>query len=99
MAWRQFNPVAFHDCCSLPYQFMRKRGDKPLMRPPPNETTELLKDWSSGYQTALDRLMPLVYEELHQLKLWRNVALKVLSSVGAAEASRRARSSEHLRNS
>jgi RNA polymerase sigma factor (TIGR02999 family) len=26
-----------------------------------------LKDWSSGDQTALDKLMPLVYEELHRL--------------------------------
>jgi RNA polymerase sigma factor (TIGR02999 family) len=37
------------------------------MRPAPNEITQLLKDWSSGDQTALDRLMPLVYAELHQL--------------------------------
>jgi len=46
---------------------MRKRGDKPLMEPAPNEITQLLKDWSGGDQTALDKLMPLVYEELHQL--------------------------------
>ena len=37
------------------------------MKPAPNEITQLLKDWSSGDQTALDKLMPLVYEELHQL--------------------------------
>ena len=46
---------------------MRKRGDKPLMKPAPNEITKLLKDWSGGDQTALDKLMPLVYEELHWL--------------------------------
>src|SRR5687768_2123859 len=46
---------------------MRKRGDKPLMEPAPNEISQLLKDWSGGDQTALDKLMPLVYEELHQL--------------------------------
>ena len=46
---------------------MRKRGDKPLMKPAPNEITQLLKDWSGGDQTALDRLLPLVYDELHQL--------------------------------
>lgn len=46
---------------------MRKRGDKPLMRPAPNEITKLLKDWSGGDQTALDKLMPLVYDELHWL--------------------------------
>jgi len=46
---------------------MRKRGDKPLMKPVPNEITELLKDWNGGDQTALDKLMPLVYDELHRL--------------------------------
>lgn len=46
---------------------MRKRGDKPLMKPAPNEITKLLKDWSGGDQTALDKLMPLVYDELHWL--------------------------------
>lgn len=46
---------------------MRKRGDKPLMNLAPNEITQLLKDWSGDDQTALDKLMPLVYEELHQL--------------------------------
>lgn len=37
------------------------------MKPAPNEITQLLKDWSGGDQTALDRLMPLVYDELHRL--------------------------------
>ncbi len=46
---------------------MRKRGDKPLMKPAPNEITQLLQDWSGGDQTALDKLMPLVYDELHRL--------------------------------
>ena len=46
---------------------MRKRGDKPLMKPAPNEITKLLKDWSEGDQTALDKLMPVVYDELHLL--------------------------------
>ena len=30
------------------------------------EITQLLKDWSEGNQTALDDLMPLVYEELRR---------------------------------
>jgi RNA polymerase sigma factor (TIGR02999 family) len=34
---------------------------------PPREITELLLAWSSGEQEALDRLIPLVYEELHRL--------------------------------
>jgi hypothetical protein len=29
--------------------------------------TQLLIDWSQGNQAALDRLMPLVYDELHRL--------------------------------
>lgn len=37
------------------------------MKPAPNEITQLLQDWSGGDQTALDRLMPLVYDELHRL--------------------------------
>src|SRR2546422_5063752 len=31
------------------------------------EVTEFLLDWSDGNQAALDRLTPLVYEELHRL--------------------------------
>jgi len=33
----------------------------------PEEITQLLLDWSHGDQAALDKLMPLVYEELHRL--------------------------------
>jgi RNA polymerase sigma-70 factor (ECF subfamily) len=33
----------------------------------PNEVTQLLADWSSGNQAALDKLMPLVEAELHRL--------------------------------
>jgi RNA polymerase sigma factor (TIGR02999 family) len=32
-----------------------------------HEVTELLHDWSEGDESALERLMPLVYEELHRL--------------------------------
>jgi RNA polymerase sigma factor (TIGR02999 family) len=35
--------------------------------PGPGEITRLLADWSSGNQAALDKLMPLVYEELRRL--------------------------------
>jgi RNA polymerase sigma factor (TIGR02999 family) len=35
--------------------------------PKPHEITELLAQWSDGNQTALDRLYPLVYEELRRL--------------------------------
>ncbi|MEO8433716.1 MAG: sigma-70 family RNA polymerase sigma factor [Pyrinomonadaceae bacterium] len=33
----------------------------------PHEVTQLLLDWSSGDQAALDRLLPLVDRELHRL--------------------------------
>ena len=34
---------------------------------PSHEVTQLLKAWSSGDRAALDRLIPLVYDELHRL--------------------------------
>ncbi len=38
------------------------------MTPPAsNEVTQLLRAWSDGQQEALERLMPLVYDELHRL--------------------------------
>ncbi|HEX7297064.1 MAG TPA: ECF-type sigma factor, partial [Pyrinomonadaceae bacterium] len=56
------------DCCySLSYLLMRKPDAKPLKSPAPHEITKLLKDWSRGDSTALDRLIPLVYDELHRL--------------------------------
>jgi len=35
--------------------------------PAPGEITRLLADWSNGNEAALDKLMPLVYEELRRL--------------------------------
>src|SRR5437660_8911048 len=32
-----------------------------------NEVTQLLLDWSQGDQAALEKLLPFVYDELHQL--------------------------------
>jgi RNA polymerase sigma factor (TIGR02999 family) len=37
------------------------------MTPSPEEVTRLLKNWRSGDESALDRLMPLVYDELHRI--------------------------------
>ncbi|CAN5785984.1 sigma-70 family RNA polymerase sigma factor [soil metagenome] len=34
---------------------------------PTHEVTELLVDWSSGDQTAFDKLIPLVYDELRRM--------------------------------
>ena len=33
----------------------------------PHEVTQLLVAWGNGDQSALDRLMPLVYDELHRM--------------------------------
>jgi RNA polymerase sigma factor (TIGR02999 family) len=35
--------------------------------PSPQEITQLLRAWSEGEQGALEKLMPLVYDELHRL--------------------------------
>ncbi len=37
------------------------------MIPAPDEVTQLLVAWGDGDQSALDKLMPLVYDELHGL--------------------------------
>jgi RNA polymerase sigma-70 factor (ECF subfamily) len=37
------------------------------MTPSPEEVTELLLAWNKGDSSALDRLVPLVYAELHRL--------------------------------
>jgi RNA polymerase sigma factor (TIGR02999 family) len=38
-----------------------------VTRQSPKEVTQLLQAWCSGDQTALEKLMPLVYDELHRL--------------------------------
>jgi RNA polymerase sigma-70 factor, ECF subfamily len=37
------------------------------VNPTAHQVTRLLIDWRNGDQTALDRLLPLVYEELHRI--------------------------------
>jgi RNA polymerase sigma factor (TIGR02999 family) len=37
------------------------------MTPTPQEVSRLLRAWGDGDQTALDRLMPLVYDELRRM--------------------------------
>ena len=38
-----------------------------MTTPPPREVTRLLLDWSGGDQAALDKLVPLVHDELRRL--------------------------------
>ena len=35
--------------------------------PPRHDVTRLLQEWQDGSREALDRLIPLVYDELHAL--------------------------------
>jgi RNA polymerase sigma factor (TIGR02999 family) len=37
------------------------------MESPANQLTELLQSWSKGDEGAIEKLMPLVYDELHRL--------------------------------
>lgn len=37
------------------------------MQPPPEQITELLQLWSQGDQSAMEKLAPLVYHDLHRL--------------------------------
>lgn len=37
------------------------------MSPSPRDLTQLLQAWSEGDQSAMDELMPLVYQDLHRL--------------------------------
>ncbi|HTQ57766.1 MAG TPA: sigma-70 family RNA polymerase sigma factor [Bryobacteraceae bacterium] len=37
------------------------------MHPPAHQITQLLRSWSQGDQSALDQLMPLVYDQLRRL--------------------------------
>jgi len=43
------------------------RGEAGVAEVPAHEVTELLQAWSEGDERALQKLMPLVYEELHRL--------------------------------
>lgn len=38
-----------------------------MTKPSPHEVTQLLQAWSDGNEEALDKLVPLVYGELHRL--------------------------------
>jgi hypothetical protein len=40
----------------------------------PPELTQLLGQWTGGDGRALDELMPLVYEELRRIGIWRRNA-------------------------
>src|ERR1700704_401941 len=56
--------------CTIPSSVDRRRHPtgKTVMSPNADSgPTELLRAWSQGDGSALDRLVPLVYEELHRL--------------------------------
>jgi RNA polymerase sigma-70 factor (ECF subfamily) len=37
------------------------------MELPAEQLTQLLKAWSEGHEDALEKLMPVVYDDLHRL--------------------------------
>jgi len=45
---------------------MRSMGDGKV-EPPSGQITQLLESWNQGDQDAIEKLMPIVYEELHRL--------------------------------
>jgi len=47
---------------SIPVLYSRR-----LKAPEPTEVTELLLAWSEGDKESLDRLLPVVYRELHRM--------------------------------
>jgi RNA polymerase sigma-70 factor (ECF subfamily) len=48
-------------------RFFRVSGEPSMATASPEEITQLLLNWEDGDQAALDKLMPLVYAELHRL--------------------------------
>jgi len=63
--WFHFIPVVRH-LSRFPL-VQSATGLPELMTSSPQQVTELLNSWSNGDQTARDRLIPLVYDELHRL--------------------------------
>ena len=58
--------------------------------PPPAEITQILRDWQGGSREALDRLIPIVYDELRVLasrqlaREWRHDRLQTTAVVSEA---------------
>ena len=58
--------------------------------PPPDEITRILHDWQGGNRDALDRLIPIVYDELRTLasrqlaREWRHDRLQTTTVVNEA---------------
>jgi RNA polymerase sigma factor (TIGR02999 family) len=58
--------------------------------PNPPDVTQLLQEWRDGRRDALDRLLPLVYDELHVIaarhnaREWRSGALQTTALVNEA---------------
>jgi RNA polymerase sigma factor (TIGR02999 family) len=48
-------------------RYLSHSQERVMTTPPSNEVTELLLAWNSGEDAALEKLMPLVYDELRRL--------------------------------
>ena len=56
-----------HLRCYNPPALLHVPGGSPRLTPSSESITKLLIEWREGDQTALDRLIPLVHQELHRL--------------------------------
>jgi RNA polymerase sigma-70 factor, ECF subfamily len=54
-------------CCAAPFGLAQSLSGKTMEGPEPAVVTGLLKAWTGGDQAALDRLIPLVYDELRRM--------------------------------
>lgn len=52
---------------SSDYNLVKESPRTVLMTNAPQEITKLLSDWNDGKGEALDKLLPIVYEELHRM--------------------------------
>lgn len=63
---------------------------QPESPPPPGEITQFLREWQAGDRGALDRLIPLVYRELHLMasrlmaREWREGTIQTTGLVNEA---------------
>jgi hypothetical protein len=53
--------------CTQGCQILNQRGRDCVTLPHSREVTQLLRAWSEGEPGALEKLTPVVYDELHRL--------------------------------
>lgn len=64
---REPNVVDLNSASGYPLEDSRPGSQSEHMVTPPHEVTQLLQDWRNGDKAALEKLTPLVYDELRRL--------------------------------